>query len=438
MIDIFTKQITPRIDFAFRLIFETILEDQIFLFSNENDFLSHTSPIKINYSDENLDATLKISPLKLLYETDIHEIEIKHTMWDDVIAIFPIESSSLPFDLFAASFFLVTRYEEYWNSGERDQHNRFKATQSIAYKLGFLELPLIDVWATKLASLIEEKSSFRFKKRSFKYQPSIDIDNAFAFLGKSLFRNIAATGNDIIHQRWSNIPQRAAVLCKKIKDPYDNYNFIEEIVVPMGFKPIFFILLNKHKKFDRSLSFKNKFFQKKIKELKDKGFEIGIHPSYQSNYDNKQLGKEIDRFSIITGFKPTQSRQHYLMLKLPQTYQNLIAAGITDDYTMGYASCPGFRASTCTPFLFFDLEENKTTPLTVHPFAVMDVTLRSYQKLNLTQASEKIKQLMENVAKVGGTFIGLWHNESLSDKTIWKGWRKIYSEMSETAKMLKD
>ena len=40
-------------------------------------------------------------------------------------------------DMFSASFFMLTRWEEYVNI-KRDKHNRFPATESLAYKQGFL------------------------------------------------------------------------------------------------------------------------------------------------------------------------------------------------------------------------------------------------------------------------------------------------------------
>lgn len=439
MISVFTKETTPRIDYAFRLIFENILKDEVLFFSNADTFANDSSPVKINYSNEEANAHLNIAPEGLLSETDIHEIKIEETIiWDSLIGFFPIQNSSIPFDLFAAAFFLASRYEEYTPSAKRDIHGRFEASQSIAFQMKFLEIPIIDFWANNLALLIEQKTGYTFKRRSFKYLPSIDIDNAYAFLGKSFFRNIAATANDLLHRRWKNINSRIQVLCKKEKDPYDNYDFIEETLVQLGFKPTFFVLLNTYKKFDRGLSFKSKTLQNKIKDLYGKNFEIGIHPSYQSNQGKEQLNKEISRFESIVGKKPTQSRQHYLILNLPDTYRRLANAGISDDYSMGYASSPGFRAGTCSPFRFFDLKENKTTALTVHPFAVMDVTLRTYQKLDLEQSSKKIEKLMVNVAKIKGTFIGLWHNESLSDQAQWKGWRKIYVDMAQMAKRLED
>jgi hypothetical protein len=100
---------------------------------------------------------------------------------------------------------------------------------------------------------------------------------------------------------------------------------------------------------------------------------------------------------------------------------------------MGFAATPGFRAGICTSFLWYDLESEVATKLRIHPFAVMDGTLLDYMKLDFQSAIEFVKPLIDEIKNVGGTFISLWHNESLSDDKRWKGWVKVYEEMLEYA-----
>ena len=68
---------------------------------------------------------------------------------------------------------------------------------------------------------------------------------------------------------------------------------------------------------------------------------------------------------------------------MPETYRNLIEFDITDDYTMGYAAQPGFRASTCSSFNFYDLDREQETKLRVHPFCIMDASLRHYLNVDV-------------------------------------------------------
>jgi hypothetical protein len=96
---------------------------------------------------------------------------------------------------------------------------------------------------------------------------------------------------------------------------------------------------------------------------------------------------------------------------------------------MGYAAQPGFRASICSSFNFFDLDMDTETKLRVHPFTFMEGTLRDYMDVNASKAMTLIKPLIDEVKAVNGTFISLWHNESLSNTGRWLGWDKVYEDM---------
>jgi hypothetical protein len=159
-----------------------------------------------------------------------------------------------------------------------------------------------------------------------------------------------------------------------------------------------------------------------------------LHPSYLSNNDDEILTKEKDRFEAISKHPLSISRQHYLKLRFPETYHRLIRLGVESDYSMGYSDDIGFRAGLCTPFYWFDLAQNKVTNLRVFPFAVMDVTLKEYLLLEPKEAINCLKILIDEVKKVDGMFISLWHNSTLSDRDEWQGWRQVYIDMLDYIK----
>jgi hypothetical protein len=135
----------------------------------------------------------------------------------------------------------------------------------------------------------------------------------------------------------------------------------------------------------------------------------------------------------MTGQPVIRSRQHYLKIRFPETYQDLLQAGIREEYSLGFADRVGYRAGIAIPFRFFDLRENTPTQLMVYPFEVMDTTLRQYMKLDPTQATQLIQKLIDTTREVGGTFISLWHNESLSEWKAWRGWSSVYRELIQHA-----
>ena len=183
---------------------------------------------------------------------------------------------------------------------------------------------------------------------------------------------------------------------------------------------------------DKNINVKNRIFQSLIKSISDY-YPVGIHPSYASNSDVDILTKEISRLKNIVHKEVLMSRQHFLKLTLPETYRNLVINDIKYDYTMGYSGQPGFRASICTPFYFYDLDLEAPSHLKIFPFAVMDATFKYYLKSSPEEANTEIQELLEIVKSVNGTFISVWHNESLSNEGIWAGWRNVYINLLEKA-----
>jgi hypothetical protein len=131
----------------------------------------------------------------------------------------------------------------------------------------------------------------------------------------------------------------------------------------------------------------------------------------------------------------TQSRQHYLKMKMPDTFRNLVEIGINDDYSMGYAAMPGFRASIATPFAFYDLKSDKTLPLTMHPFMLMDVTFIDYFGVSAAMAAPRMKKVIDATRAVNGQLITVFHNRVFSEKEkSWKGWVALYQQLLNHAK----
>jgi len=269
---------------------------------------------------------------------------------------------------------------------------------------------------------------FKIRKRVFQFVTSIDIDNAWAFKNKSLPVSVGAILKAVSHGRWNELKQRLVVFLGLQKDPYDTYKYILDSYKGLLCHILFFILIGDRERYDRNISFRNKNFRQLIQHLSSV-CEVGIHPSYASNYKPWLFETEKERLEDIMQKPVTKSRQHFLKLKMPQTYQQLQKVGISDDYTMGFASLVGFRAGICTAFHFFDLSRNQRTEQMIHPFQVMDVTLKNYLKMDPEQAWQHIEKLMHEVKNVNGTFISLWHNESLKDSGQWLGWRKVFEQI---------
>lgn len=425
---IYSPTVTPRIKYIFNFIFREVLVCDFEFTSIAADFI-HSNYPKISYANLPLGDELFFNSTSLLTNHTIEPVEIIETFFGDQRVPFAVENSALPFDIFAASFYFLSRYEEYLPF-EADEHNRFPAEKSLQHKLDILKTPVVDGWALILKNILLKKyPSLTFGKRKFTFIPTIDVDRAYHFRSRGLLKNttriLKAVAN-LNAERIVNIIKTGLGQA----DPFDTYEYLAEIHQKYELKPLFFFLLARqgHEEFDQNIHPEDEAFKELISNVAQKA-QIGIHTSYASNTETKKISEEIKTLEQIINKKVDSSRQHFLKIHLPRTYLKLIKAGINHDYSMGYASQVGFRAGTCTSFFWYDLQLEKQSHLKIHPFAVMDVTLQQYLKLNPTQAIQKIEELMASVKLVDGTFSSLWHNESLSETGKWKGWKAVYEEM---------
>ncbi|HZH72833.1 MAG TPA: polysaccharide deacetylase family protein [Mariniphaga sp.] len=432
MILIYTEKLNPRIEYIFQVIFTVILGKQVSFTSKMNKFITSPSP-KINYSYEKFGAEIYIKPHRLLYCKALIQPDIQPVWHEGEKYFFESSSDSVfPFDMFAASFYLLSRYEEYLD-GEKDKFKRFPASESILVKYNLLKKPVVNIWARMLADKLKEYfPELDFPKKTFRFVPTIDIDNAWAYAHKGSFRTAGAVVRALANGNLQEVRSRMNVWLGRIKDPYDTYGFMDEVFKGHEKDVVFFFLLGNYKRYDKNISWENKKFRELIRDIGAR-YQIGIHPSYSSSKKKNKslLAAEVKRLHLITGKTVNKSRQHFLRLRFPRVYRNLIKNGIQEDYTMGYPSHSGFRAGICTPYPFYDLKNEAITSLTIMPFQVMDVTLRVYLKLSPADALKEIEGLMEEVKNVGGTFSYIWHNETINDVGDWKGYREVFQRMNE-------
>ena len=427
MITIYTPQITERIAFIMDVIFNGHLKIPYRL-TDSTDELQQAA-MKISYAPQPVavENEIFIHQHPLLLETDIRHQKIDAGVFEAEPVFFQSShpQSFLPFDIFALSFYLLTRYEEYLPH-TKDKYGRFPATESIACRQGFLQKPLVDILVLKFVRKLQAVfPALTYELGSPKYIATYDIDNAYAYLHKGFVRTAGGLAKQFLRFDWKEVTNRIAVLTGKKKDPYDTYHFFDFISQKYNIDSYYFMLCAPKSTYDRGLNPKNKHFQQLMHRLQAKA-KMGIHPSYASSSSPTRLTSEINILSAILKEKVVNSRSHYLLLQFPQTYQQLIANGIKCDFTLGYAELPGFRASTCKAFNFFDLSNNKCTSLKLYPFVYMEETFQNYMQLKPHESMERIELLISVVKKVKGTFISLWHNENFEKNGV--DWKEVYEK----------
>jgi hypothetical protein len=432
---IYSHIVSRRFQYITNEILKRILGFDIQLTCSKEEFLQSDLP-KLNYSYTPLaEREIYIIPQGLLFEQGINNIQSpvlplnspSGNTYTDYCP--PIEKNdtriTLSEDILATSFFLLSRYEEYLPFSA-DAHGRFTAKESMAKKQGFLYRPLINEWALELGNLIESLfENIRYQRPAFRQIATYDIDQAYKYKNKGWLRNV---GGFLVNSQTRI--ERSTVLFGRKPDPFHTFEQLNTWHKGKEHDVCFFILLGDRGEFDKNIHFQNADFQEVIKKI-NKKYLVGIHPSYKTNETKEihQLRKEKSRLEKIIDKPVTHSRQHFLKLRFPETYHKLIAAGITDDYSMGYSDDTGFRASIANPFYWYDLSTETTTELLVHPFQVMDVTLKDYLKLSPSNALNVALKIKNHVQNVGGEFVTLWHNSSFDED--WASWTTIYEKMIE-------
>ncbi len=385
----------------------------------------------INYSTENISGSFKISPDGLLSETGISAREVEVGEWKALPVFFQINSGSdLPFDIFAASFYLIGRYEEYLNT-ETDAFGRYKASSSIAFRNGFLGKPVVDLWAREMAkALLKKFQTLTFRRNEFSALLTVDIDQPFAYLGKNLLSSLGGLLVDLTTTD-GHPGERYRSVVRGEKDPYEIFDYIAENIEKHPSDARFFFPVGDHSKFDKNPSWKNEVYRNLIQRISGI-YQTGLHPSFRTYGNEDMIGTERRRLKSITGKEIFMSRFHLFRFLLPRSFHDIRKAGITEDYSMGYPEEPGFRAGIARPFYFYDIAGDQPTTLKVVPFQFMDSTFANHKKMDPQSAKEIILKLINETRKVGGTFVSIWHNTSLLDRAEWQGWREVFEFMLKT------
>lgn len=429
---IYSPEATNRLRYTFDLLLTDLLGLKYELSSDTESFAAATEP-KFSYAKSPVGNELFFECHEILFDTDIKYQPIAVAEYKNLKGFFTVsEKSALPFDLFATAFYLVTRYTEYLPA-KQDKYNRFRASQSMNYKAGFLEKPMVNMYAVflkeKLRSLYP---TLQFKERKFTYIPTFDVDMAFSYKGKGFQRNMGGAIRDMVMNDFKALAERFLVLTRGKKDPFDTFDYILDVCKKHHQNPLFFFLMADQSRFDKSIPHTYEPFQEIIRKVSEKA-TAGIHLSYQSHKHNKIEKQEIMRLEDITNTSVKMNRYHYLRFHVPRSFLRLIEYGITDDYSMGYAPHPGFRAGICTPYFLFNLIHNKQENIRMHPIAFMDTTFIQYKKLNYREGLERIRKIIQSVREVNGTCYALWHNDTFTERHQYRGWRRVFETVAEEA-----
>src|SRR5690606_12918467 len=334
------------------------------------------------------------------------------------------ERSNLPFDIFAASFYLLSRYEEYLPH-VKDEYGRFMASESIAYKYDFLRQPVVDIWAYKLKEVLQTHfPEYEFPKKEYTLKPVIDVPSPYHYRLKGFMRTFGGTLKDLVEFKFKSLYQRYLVLLGFKHDPYDTFKYIINKQKQSTYRFLFLFLIGDYSTYDKGINIQKKKFTALIKHVSDY-CEVGLKASYFALEDMAVLKKEKQRMEQVINTSLKASRNSFSKLNLPQSYRNMVELEILEDYSMGYVNQLEFRAGTCTPFFFYDLDYEIQTPLKIHSYHVLDYAL--LKTVSLLDKKKELNQLISQIKNVNGEFVFVFHNYTFSNNERWKDFKELFN-----------
>lgn len=430
MLLLFSEHISRRLEYITRFLLEDICGFELKITCDENEYQSFLGA-SLNYSNKTFKKTeIQFNPAALLFEESLTAFHPRIDKQEKRINfLLPGRNpGQWVDDPFASSFFLISRYEEYFPYTP-GQYNSYEAAASISYKERILKNPIINDWAEEIKQkLVQKFPSTPFRNNRFTPIISIDIDQAYAFKYRGWRRNILSFIRNITLLNIKLLSAQLLTIFFRRQDPYDTYEYLNKMQSASKLPFIYFVNLGAYSKFDKNLTAGNTALNKLLNGINEYA-PVGIHPSYFSNEQPEKFITELKSLENILEIPVSKSRQHYLKIKMPETYQHLLNAGITEDYSMGYGTQPGFRAGTCTPFNWFDLSTNKKTALKVYPITFMEGTFGEDLGMNSEEAIKAMEEYIDAVKKYNGYFLCIWHNQSVNDQFFWKGWKTIFEQM---------
>lgn len=407
MIVIYTSKVTNRIKYTFDFVFRQYFGIDYTIVNNKND-IDRNKNIYLNYSNEYLANYINVFQHHLLLETTIQPQRLTVTWINDFPIFFETNNLfEIPFDIFSSIFYLLSRYEEYLPH-QKDAHGRYVSSNSILAHNAFQFSPIVEVWLQYLKhQLLQYNTSLPFKQHKFTYLPTFDIDNAFRFKGRNWLKNPA---NIFTASFWR-------VMMQKKKDDFDSYTDIFSELEKYTLPSIFFFLVNDNGKLNSKVAPTSKTLKQLILNIKNKT-QIGIHPSYEA-FNLSTFDEEIGLLSTHTHEIATVSRQHFLRISFPIYYHELSNTIIQKDYSLAYPDVPGFRAGTSQPFYFYNLILDTPTMLLIQPSCWMDATFEYYQPIDVEQIILKFLTLINQLKKINGNLVAIFHNDLLATEKYW-------------------
>lgn len=346
---------------------------------------------------------------------------------------------SIAYDILGLTYWMLNRIEEI-GSTELDNHGRFPATSSHAYKHDYLERPIVDEWLNILGQVVQKVwPTVELKKHQFSMKVSHDVDSPSVYSFSSWPRTMKVMAGHLLKRRnikaFLQAPYIKLTTGKQLhqQDPHNTFDWLMDISEENNLTSAFYFICGRTSNMDADYEPEHPLIQKLMQRMHKRGHEIGLHPSYGTYQPPELIKHEADRLRAACKFAGVQQKQfggrmHYLRWEHPTTLQAWEDAGMAYDSTLSYADRPGFRCGTCFEYPAFNPSTQQQLKIRIRPLIAMECTIiaERYMGLGYGQAAlDKFTDLKDKCRKVNGCFTLLWHNSHFLNKADFEIYEKV-------------
>ena len=345
---------------------------------------------------------------------------------------FDEKGATVHYDILGLTYWMLNRLEEI-GSHNLDNHQRFPATSSHAYRHGYLERPIIDEWLIILGQVIQRVwPQLVLKQHKFSIKVSHDVDRP-----SYAYTPWLSIGRIMVDDLIKDNKIRTLVTTPYLKltthmqlhsaDPYNAFDWLMDVSEKNNLKSAFYFICGRtDASKDADYEPEHPAIRQLMRRIHSRGHEIGLHPSYNTYQCPAMIQNEAKRLKkICTEEGIVQplwgGRMHYLRWEHPTTLQAWNDADMDYDSTLGYADHPGFRCGSCFEYPAFNPITQQLLAIRIRPLIVMEVTIIESAYLGLGAGDKALNRILKLKAvcyRVNGCFTLLWHNSSLVSKKL--------------------
>ncbi len=416
---------TPRINYIFRQVCGRILGFKVKFCSKVEDFIAFEG-VKFSYARKRLGNEVFVQQYGLLDEMGINDLNFSVDIWENVACFFRVSSESdIPFDIFSASFYLITRYEEYQPHVKNDVDS-YPIEESIAFQHEFLRTPVVDLWAYKLKAILEAKfDKLSFPEKHYKTHFLTAVSRAFKHRHNGFVRFVGASLRDLFQFQLISMFDRFKTMLRLQQDPYDIYDEVIDFAKDHKIQLDFYFQLGNYSKYTKNISYNKRIYHKLIKSMGDYG-HLGLLTGFEALSSLEILIREKKRWQSIVNRSLSKVLIKNYHLNFPDAYLNFNKLEIEKDFSMGYQRQLGFRAGTCTAFQFYDLNMEQVSGLVVQPYVMNSNIL---QERDLYGMIDDLKDIKEKVKAVNGQMSFIFENSDFANRRSKKAIFALIKEM---------